>query len=117
MEFSAAMSHWVAHCPCGRVLRQKRLAPGTDIEHDSAGFEENEAIILENRHLAKGLERAILRRILIALLKKAGPIREACFLQRPAGAQIAHLALSKVRHPFESGDRDHAMRSFATLVA
>ena len=117
MELSAAISHCVARARARRVLRQERLAPLADMEHDGAGFEEDEAVLLEDRHLPEGLQRAILRLVLIALLEKARLVRQARFLQRPARAQIAHLALGEVRNPFESGDRDHAMCSFAIFVA
>jgi hypothetical protein len=81
------------------------------------GFEQHEAVFLEDRHLPEGLQRAIVRFVLIAQLEEARLVRQASFLQRPARAQIAHLALGKLWNPFESGDRDHAMCSFAILVA
>ena len=77
------------------------------------GFEQHEAVFLEDRHLPEGLECAVIRFILIALFEETGFVGQAGFLQRPARAQIAHLALGKLRDPFESGDGDHAMRSFA----
>src|SRR5438552_269315 len=84
--------------------------------HDGPGFEEHEAIFLKNRHLPERLQRAIVRFVLIALFEEAGLVRQTGFLQRPARAQIAHLALGKLWHPFESGDRDHALCSFAMFV-
>ena len=80
------------------------------------GFEQHEAVFLEDRHLPEGLQRAIVRFVLIAQLEEARLVRQAGFLQRPARAQIAHLALGKLRNPFESGNRDHAMCSFAILL-
>ena len=110
MELSAAISHCVARA-CARVLRQERLAPFADIEHDGSGFEEDEAVFLEDRHLPEGLQRAIVRFVLIALFKETGLVRQAGFLQRPARAQIAHLALGEIWNPPESRDRDHVVCS------
>jgi hypothetical protein len=59
--------------------------------------------------MPEGLQRAIVRFVLIAQFEQARLVRQASFLQRPARAQIAHLALGKLWNPFESGDRDHAM--------
>jgi hypothetical protein len=52
----------------------------------------------------------------IAQFEKARRVRQTSFLQRPARAQIAHLALGKLWNPFESGDPDHEC-SFAIFVA
>ena len=110
MELSAAISHCVARARARRrVLRQERLAPFADMQHDGSGFEEDEAVVLEDRHLPEGLQRAIVHLVLIALFKQARLVRETRFLQRPARAQIAHLALGKIWNPFESRDRDHGV--------
>src|SRR5499426_2069479 len=106
MELSAAIART-------RLLRQERLASVADVEHDGSGLEEVEAVFLEHRHLSERLQRAIVRFVLVALFKETRPVRQAGCLQRPAGAQIAHLALSEVRNPLESGDRDHAVCSLA----
>src|SRR6476660_2277983 len=79
------------------------------MQHDGPGFEEHEAVFLKDRHLPEGLQRAIVRFVLIAQFEEARLVSETSFLQRPARAQIAHLALGKLRNPFESGDRDHEM--------
>ena len=113
MELSAAISHCVARARALGVLRQERLAPLADVEHDGSGFEEDQAVFLEDRYLPEGLQRAVVRLVLIALLEEARLVRQAGFLERPAHAQIAHLALGEVWNPFESGDRDHAGCSLA----
>ena len=87
------------------------------MEHDGSGFEEDEAVFLEHRHLPEGLQRAIVRFVLIALFEEARLVRQAGLLQRPTRAQVAHLALGEVRNPFESGDRDHAAYSLAIFPA
>ena len=114
MEFSAATSHCTARAG---VLGQQRLAPFADMQHDGPGFEKYKPVLLEDRHLTERLKRAIVRLVLIPHFEKTRRVRQTGFLQRPARAQIAHLALGKLRNPFESGDRDHAMCSFAILVA
>src|SRR3569833_39649 len=45
------------------------------------------------------------------LLQQAGAIGQSRLLQRPAHAQIAHVAAGQVRHPTESGNGDHGYRS------
>jgi hypothetical protein len=35
-------------------VRQERLAPFADIEHDGSGFEEDEPVFLDDRHLPEG---------------------------------------------------------------
>jgi hypothetical protein len=74
------------------------------------------AVFLKDRHLPEGLQCAIVRFVLITHFEQARLVGQTGFLQRPARAQIAHLALSKLRNPFESGDRDHVMCSSATFV-
>ena len=115
MELSAAINHCVARARA-RVLRQERLAPFADIEHDGSRFEEDEAVFLEDRYLPEGLQRAIVRFVLIALFKEAGLVRQPGFLERPARAQIAHLALGEIWDSFESGDRDHASLSWSMFL-
>ena len=73
MELSAAISHCVARARAPGVLRQERLAALADVEHDGAGFEEHEAVLLEDRHLPERLQRAIVGLVLIALLEEARP--------------------------------------------
>jgi hypothetical protein len=41
---------------------------------------------------------------------------QAGFFERPSRAQIAHLALGEIWHPFESRDRDHVVCSLAIVV-
>jgi hypothetical protein len=74
------------------------------------------AVLLEDRHLPEGLQRVIVGFVLIAQFEEAGLVRQAGFLQRPARAQIAHLALSELRNPFEGRDRDHVVCSLAIVV-
>jgi hypothetical protein len=112
MELRAAISHCVARARA-HVVRQKRLAPFADVEHNGSGFEEDQAVFLENRYLPEGLQRAIVRFVLIALFEEARLVRQTGFLQRPARAQIAHLALGEIWNPFESRDRDHVVYSLA----
>jgi hypothetical protein len=112
MELSAAISHCVARART-RILRQERLAPFADMEHDGSGFEEDEAVFFEDRHLPEGLQRTIVGFVLIALFKETRLVGQAGFLQRPARAQIAHLALGEVWNPLERGDRDHVVCSLA----
>src|SRR5262249_14222458 len=83
------------------------------MEHDGTRFEEDETVLLEDRHLTEGLQGAILRFVLIALLKQSRLVWQAGFLQRPAYTQIAHLAAREVWNPIESRDGDHTMSSFA----
>jgi hypothetical protein len=59
------------------------------------------AVLLQNGHLPEGLQRAIIRLVLVALLEQARAVRQARFLQRPARAQIAHQALGEIRNPAE----------------
>src|SRR6202040_3779027 len=83
------------------------------MQHDGSGFEEHQAVFLKDRDLPEGLQRPIVRFVLIARFKEAGLVRQTRFLQRPARAQIAHLPLRKLWNPFESRDRDHAICSLA----
>jgi len=99
------------------ILRKVRFAPFADMQHGGPVFEKHEAVFLEDRQLPERLRRAVVGFVLIALFQEARPVGEARLLQRPAYAQIAHLALGKVRNPFESGDRDFAMFSFAIFAA
>jgi hypothetical protein len=85
MELSAAISHCVAR-PCARVLGQQRLAPFADVQHDGAGFEQHEAVVLENRHLAERLQRAVVGLVLVALLEQARLVRQSGLFERPACA-------------------------------
>ena len=71
----------------------------------------------QGRHLPEGLQRAIIRFVLIALFEEARLVRQTGFLQRPARAQIAHLALGEIRNPPESRDRDHVVCSLAIARA
>ena len=113
MEFSAATSHCTARAG---VLGQQRLAPFADMQHDGPGFEKHKAVLLKDRHLTERLKRAIVRLVLIPEFEKAR------LVGRPASsiaqrAQITNLALRKLRNPFECGDRDHAISSFAVFAA
>jgi hypothetical protein len=45
------------------------------MQHDGAGFEQNEAVILEDWHLSEGLQRTIFRLVLIALFQEARFVR------------------------------------------
>src|SRR5262249_17761096 len=99
-------------CARGRLLRQERIASLAHVEHDGPRFEEDEAVFLEDRHLPEGLERAIARGVLIALLEEPSPVGQLGLLERPAHAQIADLAARQVGNPFESGNRDHAVPPF-----
>ena len=98
------------------ILRQQRLASLSNIENDRSRFEKHEAVFLESRHLPERLQRPIILLILIALFEQPGPVWQACLLQRPARAEVAHLAASKVWNPLEGGNRDHAQCSFAMLA-
>src|SRR5689334_10425320 len=104
-------------CTGTHILRQESLASLADIKHDGAGFEYDEVTFLEYRHLPEGLYCAIIRRVLIALIEQARAVWEACLLQRPAGAQIAHVPLREGRDRFESRDGNHAQCSFAISAA
>src|SRR6185295_20396750 len=88
-------------CTGACVLRQERLASLADMEHDGPGFEEHEAVFLEDRHLPEGLQRAIVRLLLVALLEEPRPVRQTGLFQGPAHAQIAHLTPGEVWNPFE----------------
>ncbi len=90
-----------------RILRQQRLAALSDVLHDGSGLEQHEAVFLEDRHLAEGLQRPVLRLVLIALAQQTAPVWQAGLLQRPAHAQIPYLTPSELGNPFESGNRDH----------
>jgi hypothetical protein len=94
-----------------RLLRQQRIAALAYVENDGTRFEEGETVLIQDRHLAEGLQGAVFRRVLIALPEEARPVRQAGLLQRPARAQIAHLALCEIRNPAESRDRDHPVHS------
>jgi hypothetical protein len=41
------------------------------MQHDSPGLEEHEVVFLKNRHLPEGLQRAIVRFVLIARFSSA----------------------------------------------
>ena len=99
--------------PAALVVRVAALA---DMEHDGPGFEQHETVFFEDRYLPEGLQRAIIRFVLVALLEQARPVGQAGLLQRPARAQIAHLTLGEIWNPFESGDRDHVVCSLAIVV-
>jgi len=73
------------------VLRQERFAAFADMQHDGAAFEQHLTVLVEDRHLAKGLHGAILGLVLIAHLQQAGAVGEARLFERPADAQIADL--------------------------
>src|SRR5262245_29114488 len=90
-----------------RLLRQQCLAALADVEHDGARLEQHEAVLLKDRHLAEGLQRAIVQLVLIALAEEPRPVWQAGLLQRPARAQIAHLTLSEIRDPSKGRNRDH----------
>ena len=49
------------------VLWQECLAPLPDVQDNCAGFEQHKAVFLEDRHLPKRLQRAVVRFVLIAL--------------------------------------------------
>jgi hypothetical protein len=110
MELSAAISHCIARARA-RFLRQECLAALADVEHDGSGFEQHEAVFLEDRYLPEGLQCTVLRLVLISLFEQAGLIGQPGFLQCPASAQVAHLAAGKVWNPSERGDLDHLARS------
>ena len=111
MELSAAISHCVA-----RRARLRSFGSSVSLRSPiwstmAPDSKSDEAVFLEDRHLPEGLQCAIVRLVLIALPEEARPVGQAGLLQRPARAQIAHLALGEVRNPFEGGNRDHAMSS------
>jgi hypothetical protein len=117
MELSAAIEPLRRVRPGERILGQESLAPLADVEHDRPGFEEREVAVLKNRHLSEGLQGAVVRFVLVAQRQKARLVGDARLLQGPARAQIAHLAVGELWNPFESGDGDHALRSFAICAA
>ena len=62
---------------------------------------------LDGRHLAKRLQRAIGGGRQILGSDQPLPIGDTCLLERPAHAQVAHLALRERRDPAECSQRDH----------
>ena len=62
------------------------------------------------RHLAEGLLAEIVGGAL-AGADQPGAIIEPDFLQRPAHANVAHMALGKGRHPFIANDLDRGIVS------
>ncbi len=86
-----------------------------DVQDNRAAFEQHLAVLLENRHLAERLQRAIVGFVLIALPQQASPIGKPRFLERPAYAQIADLALSERRDPAKGGNGDPGV--FSLVVA
>lgn len=114
MELSAAITHCVARARA-RLLRQEHLAALADVQDDGPGFEQREPVLLEDRHLPEGLQRAVLRLVLVALREQAGPVRKARLLQRPAHAKIPDEASREIGNPLEGGYRDHAVHSIAIV--
>src|SRR2546421_5070906 len=91
----------------GGVFRQERLAAFADVQNDRPALEQHTAVLLEDRHLAEGLQRTVVGLVLVALLQQTRPVRQSCFLERPTYAQIPHLALCKGGNPAKGGYRDH----------
>jgi hypothetical protein len=71
------------------------------VEHDRAGLEQHEAVLLEDRHLSKGLQSAVLRGVLVTLAEQARAVGKICLFERPADAQVAHLPARELRDPGE----------------
>ncbi len=80
-------------------------------------FEQDELVLQENRHLPEGLQRAIVRRVALALFEQARLVGEAGLFERPSYAQIAYLTSRERRNPGKGGYGDHAACSFAMFAA
>jgi len=68
------------------------------MQHDGPGFEEHAPLFLQDRHLPEGLQRAILRFVLIAQLEEASPVRQSSFTAPSARADRA-LDLGQTPEP------------------
>jgi hypothetical protein len=86
-----------------------RLLP--KVQQDGAGFEQRHAVVFQHRHLAERLLLAVGPRRLVFRADQAQVVRQPRFLQRPAHAQVAHVAGGKRRNPFEGGQCMHRLVS------
>ena len=86
MELSAAISHCVARARAPASFGSRASLRSPMYSTMAPGLEEDKAVVLEYRHLSEGLQGAIVRFVLVALLEKARPVRQAGLLQRPARA-------------------------------
>src|SRR5207302_9026167 len=89
--------------------REEVLGALADVQSERAAVEQHAAVLLGDRHLAEGLQRAVVGLVLVALLQQTPPVRQPCFLERPARAQVPHLALCKGGNPAKGGYRDHGL--------
>jgi hypothetical protein len=89
IELRADISHCVARA---RAAGSRGRSPG---------LEQHKTVFLENGHLTEGLQGAVLRLVLLSLAEEAGLVGKSRFLECPACAQVAHLALGELRNPFE----------------
>src|SRR5262249_33447770 len=103
--------------PRAHVLGQQRFAAFPDVKNDRSAFEEDTAILLEDRHLPERLQRAVVRLVLVAQLQEASLVGEARLLERPAHAEVAHLPLREGGNPAKSGYGDHGVFSFVIAFA
>jgi hypothetical protein len=81
-------------------LQQKAQRRGelANMQHDGPGFEEHAPVFLQDRHLPEGLQRAILRFVLIAQLEEASPVTQSSFTAPSARADRA-LDLGQTPEP------------------
>jgi hypothetical protein len=93
--------------PSFGVGRHQRFGSFGDVQHDGARFEQRELARLDGGHLAERLQRAIAGARLVLWSDQLLLIGHACFLERPAHANVAHQALRKRRHPTECAQLDH----------
>src|SRR6185369_14910393 len=74
-----------------------------------ARLEQHQAVVVDRRHLAEGLHRPVGGRLLVVGPDQHHLVGQACLLERPAHAQVAHQALGERRHPAERAEADHAL--------
>jgi len=72
------------------INRKERLTPRPNVEHYRAGFEQDEIILFENRHLSERLTRAIFGGRLVVGVNQPRTVCEAGLFERPPHAEIAY---------------------------
>jgi hypothetical protein len=92
-----------------RIGWHQRFAVTADMQDDRAAFEQRNSVVAVAWHLAERLFLEIVGRAFCDGVELAHGIGNAGFLERPARAQIADMALREGRHPLEGADADGSL--------
>jgi hypothetical protein len=79
----------------GRVGRQQAGFLAAEVQQDGARFEDGKVAVVQHGDLAERLLRAVAGCVLVIAADGAHLVGKARFFQRPAHAQLAHVANGK----------------------